>query len=272
MRIVGAIRSEMIKQFSTSVWWILLIVLVVYVGGTAGALAAAFGANTAGVLPGASLPPQLGERLPSLVYGVAASIGYVFPLIVGTLLVTGEFRHKTLTPTFLATPRRGLALAAKVIAGVALGALYGAASIVAAIGLGAAALALFGVDTQLDRPETWAAAGRMLLALTLWLLMGIGLGALIRNQIGAVVGVLAFTQFVEPIARVGAGVVDGASDVVRFLPGAVSDALAGDSIFSVVGGASSEPLEWWVGGLVLAGYAAVLLVVGHLVSWRRDVV
>lgn len=271
MSLVNATRSELTKQFSTSVWWILLIVLVLYIGGTAGGLAAVFAAGETGTLPGASLPPDLGERLPSLVYGLATAMGYVFPLVVGSLLVTGEYRHKTLTPTFLATPRRGVALAAKMVAGVGMGLVFGVAAVASTVVAGGGALALFGIDPQLGRPETWAFLARMVLALVLWVLVGIALGTLVRNQIAAVVGILAFTQFVEPIARVGASLVDGLGDVVRFLPGAASDALAGDSIYSVMGASAAAPLEWWAGGLVLAGYALVFAVIGYAVSWRRDV-
>lgn len=270
MTLLNATRSELVKQFSTSAWWILLIVQVLYVGGSAAAVAAAFGASDS--LPGTTLPSDLGDRLPALVYGLATAIGYVFPLIVGTLLVTGEFRHKTLTPTFLATPRRGIALAAKVLAGLVVGALFGITGVLATVGLGAATFGLFGVDAALAEPETWASAGRMILALILWVLVGIGVGTLVRNQIGAVVGILAFTQFVEPIARLGAGLVDGLDGVVRFLPGAASDALAGDSIFSAMSGSGAEALPWWGGGLVLAAYAGALLLIGYAVSWRRDVV
>ncbi len=34
---------------------------------------------------------------------------------------------------------------------------------------------------------------------------------------------------------------------------------------------SAAPLEWWAGGLVLAAYAALLMLLGHIFSWRRDV-
>ncbi|MGZ0067073.1 ABC transporter permease subunit [Microbacterium sp. Yaish 1] len=272
MNLVNATRSELTKQFSTSVWWVLLIVLVLYIGGTAGGMAAVFAAGENGSLPGTtSLPTGLGERLPSLIYGLATAMGYVFPLVVGSLLVTGEYRHKTLTPTFLATPRRGVALAAKMIAGIVMGLVFGVAAVGSTVAAGGGMLALFGVDPQLGRPETWAFLGRMLLALVLWVLVGIALGTLIRNQIAAVVGILAFTQFVEPIARVGASMVDGLADVVRFLPGAASDALAGDSIYAAMGGSAGQPLEWWAGGLVLAAYAVVFAVIGYAVSWRRDV-
>ena len=64
---------------------------------------------------------------------IALIMTLIFTLLIGTLMVTGEFRHKTLTPTFLATPRRGLALAGKVVAGIVMGALYAALAIVAAV-------------------------------------------------------------------------------------------------------------------------------------------
>ena len=113
----------------------------------------------------------------------------------------------------------------------------------------------------------------MILAFILWVLIGIGVGALVRNQVGAIVGVLVFTQFLEPVGRAAASFVEGLSDFTRFLPGAASDALVGESLFAGAGAtpASADPLEWWVGGLVLLGYAVVLVALGHLLSWRRDV-
>lgn len=273
MSIAHATRSELTKQFTTSMWWILGIVLFVYVGMTAGGLAATFGALASGSLPGGSAgSAQLpAEMLPPIIYSIATAVGYVFPLLIGTLLVTGEFRHKTLTPTFLATPRRGVALAGKVFAGAAMGILYAALAIVAAVGLGGAVLAVFGVDAQLGQGDTWALIGRMVLAFVLWVLVGIGVGTLVRNQIAAVVGVLAFTQFLEPILRTIGGLVDGVSTLTRLLPGAASDALVGASVYASLGGQTGDALPWWVGGLLLLGYGAVFLLLGWLTSWRRDV-
>lgn len=275
MTIARATRSELTKQFTTSMWWILALVLVLYVGATAAGLAATFGALSAGDLGADAMngPALPAAALPPVIYSLATAVGYVFPLLIGTLLVTGEFRHKTLTPTFLATPRRGVALGGKVVAGTVMGALYAALAIVAAVGPGAALLAAFGVDTQLDRSDTWAFVGRMAIALILWTLIGIGVGTLIRNQVAAVVGVLAFTQFIEPILRTVGAFVEGLSDVTRYLPGAASDALVGASIFTSLGGpdATASTLEWWVGGALLLGYAVVFLLLGWLFSWRRDV-
>lgn len=273
MSLVNASRSELTKQFTTAMWWILGMVLLGYVGVTAGGLAGTFGALASGALDsrgtsGTALPAQ---AVPPLVYSLATAVGYVFPLLIGTLLVTNEFRHKTLTPTFLATPRRGIALGGKVVAGVLMGLLYAAIALVATVGVGAVVLALLGVDTQLGTSDTWAMIARMIVAFVLWTLIGVGIGTLVRNQVAAVVGVLAFTQFVEPIARTVGTFVDGVSAVTNYLPGAGSDALVGASIYTSLGGASTTAMSWWGGGLVLLAYAAVLLGLGYLTSWRRDV-
>ena len=49
------------------------------------------------------------------------------------------------------------------------------------------------------------------------------LGAVVRNQVGAIVGVLVFTQFLEPVGRAAAAFVEGLSDITRFLPGGFLD-------------------------------------------------
>ena len=273
MSLTNTTRSETTKQFTTAMWWILAIVLFAYVAFTAAILGFVFSASATGSLGGDG--PQLpAEGLPAVLYSTATAIGYVFPLLIGTLMVTSEFRHKVLTPTFLATPRRGTVLWAKIFVGILLGALYGIVGIVAAVAPAAGFLAGSGLDTQLGSVDTWALFGRMLLAYVLWVFIGIGVGALVRNQVGAIVGVLVFTQFLEPVARAAAAFVEGLSDVTQYLPGAASDALVGASVFSAsmaATGDGPQQLEWWAGGAVLLGYAAVLVLLGYLFSWRRDV-
>jgi hypothetical protein len=273
MSLAAATRSETTKQFSTAMWWILALVLVAYIAFTATVLAFVFAASATGSLPGDG--PQLPEEgLAATLYSTATAVGYVFPLLIGTLMVTAEFRHQTLTPTFLATPRRGLVLCAKLAVGAALGILYGVIGVVSAVGPSAAFLAGFGLDTDLVSTDTWAMFGRMVLAYLLWVLVGIGVGTLVRNQVGAIVGVLVFTQFIEPVARAAAAFVEQLGHVTNYLPGAASDALVGASIFTSgmpAGTTAIEPLEWWVGGIVLLGYAALFLVLGYAFSWRRDV-
>jgi ABC-2 type transport system permease protein len=272
MSLANATRSEATKQFTTSMWWILAIVMFAYIGFTAAVLGFVFAAAASGSLPG-NAPAIPADGLPATLYSTATAVGYVFPLLIGTLMVTTEFRHKTLTPTFLATPKRGLVLWGKIVVGMLLGLVFGVVGVVSSVVPSAAFLAGYGFETDLGSSDTWALLGRMIIAFVIWVLVGIGVGALVRNQVGAIVGVLVFTQFLEPVGRTAAGFVEGLSDITRFLPGAASDALVGASLFTTAtpGMPSEDPLAWWIGGLVLLAYAVVFLVLGHLLSWRRDV-
>ena len=205
------------------------------------------------------------------IYSFASSIGYVFPVLLGALAVTGEFRHKTLTPTFLTEPHRSIVLGAKFVSQLVLGAGLGVVAFATSVGTGAAALAAFGLDTELDSSDTWALVGRGVLAMALWATIGVGLGSLVPNQVAAIVIVIAFTQFVEPILRLAASLNDVTASIGQFLPGAASDALVGASFYSIASVGAAETLEWWQGGLVLLGIGVIATLIGGATTWRRDV-
>lgn len=273
MNLLRVTQSELTKLLSTSIWWILALVLVVYAGGNATILAWVFGASSAGSLPGGSAPEIPAASIPPVIYSTAAAVAYVFPLLIGALMVTSDFRHQTLTPTFLATPRRGRALGGKVIAGAGIGAVYAVVGLVATVAPGAVILGSQGLPTQLADSDTWALIGRVVLAYVLWVLIGIGAGTLLRNQVAAIVVVIGFTQLVEPVVRTIGAFVAGVQDATAFLPGAASDGLVGASIYATFTAAPGGGVElaWWGNGLVLLAYAVVLIVVGYAASWRRDV-
>jgi hypothetical protein len=265
VRFLAAVHSEFTKLLSTRLWWVLALIMVGYVALCAGGLAAILGGVTTG--RGPAIPTA---QLPSLIFSFATSVGYVFPVLLGALAVTSEFRFQSLTPTFLAMPRRGVVLGGKLLTLSLAGAAYGVIALIASIGVGASVLAAFGIDPLLGEPETWAFIGRSVLAMALWAAIGVGLGALVPSQIAAIVIVLAFTQFVEPLLRVGASITDWSAQVGQFLPGSASDALVGASIYTSIS-PSTVSLDWWQGGLVLAAIALIATVIGFFTSWRRDV-
>ncbi len=260
-----ALASEAAKTLSVRVNAVLVLILVGYIAVAAGGFAVALL-----VAPEESGVDQAFTDLAPLVYSMVTAVGYVFPLILGALMVTSEHRYRTLTPTFLAVPRRRVVLAAKLVVAAVLGAISGLAGLVASMGAGGGLLAALGGDPMLGEPDTWWLAARVVLAMALWGVVGVGVGVLIPNQIGSIVTAIAFTQFVEPLVRTAGAFVEPLGDVVRFLPGAAGDALVGASVYAAIGG-SGESLDWWQGGLVLAGYAVVLTAVGAVTSWRRDV-
>jgi len=274
---IAGLRSEFAKVTTTRLWWILAIVMFGYIALTAGGLGALFGGLSTGAIEsnrgGGAGGPSGGINfgaLGPLVYSFATSIGYVFPVLIGALATTGEFRHQTLTPTFLANPRRMQVLGTKSASSLVVGAAYGVLALVASVGAGALALSLLGIDTALGDSDTWAMFGRALIAMALWAAIGVGLGTVVPNQTAAIVIILAFTQFLEPLLRFAGGLSDVTAAIAKFLPGASSDALVGKSFFTISNPASST-LDWWQGGLVLLGYALIFTVVGYFATWRKDV-
>jgi len=264
---VRATGSEFRKVFSTRLWWVLGLILFGYVGFSAAGIG--FALSLGGTEGGAGLPDDL---LAPLVYSLTTATGFVFPVIFAAMSITGEVRHRTLGTVFLATPHRAVVLTAKAVTGLLIGALYGVVGLLASVGLGAPVLAATGQQTLLDVDDTWLLLGRIVLAMALWGVVGVGVGVLIPSQIGSIVAILAFTQFVEPILRTAAAFVDWLAEVGRFLPGAAGDALVGASLFTMIAGVGGgpAPLDWWQGGLVLLGYAVVFGAIGAATTWRRD--
>ena len=71
--------------------------------------------------PGASRPATP-PRSPTRVYVGGLSVGYLLLLTIGVLQIGSEYRHKTISGTFLATPKRLQAMLAKVVALLGIGA------------------------------------------------------------------------------------------------------------------------------------------------------
>ncbi|MFD2839801.1 ABC transporter permease [Populibacterium corticicola] len=265
---INLLKSEYRKFVSTRMWWVLLLVMVGYMAMNASAFAFmfAFGDAVSTGDPDMVMDPTLA---PQSVYTVAASMGYIFPALIGVMSIAGEFRHKTITPTIIATPNRTKLLTAKLISGVPLGILYGAVGTFACVGFGALILSLGDVSPQLDTSYAWGIIGRSVLTLTLWLIFGVALGSVLTNQVAAVVILIAFTQLIEPILRMllpNWTITEGAA---RFLPGAVGDAIAGGSIYDAMSGATPLPIASAIA--VMLAYIVVLAAIGRVSTLRSDI-
>jgi len=124
-------------------------------------------------------------------------LGTLFAALLGAMSITGEFRHGTIRPTFLTTPRRGRVVAAKVWASMLIGVAFGLIAAAVAAGVGSAALAARGVKIQLDGGDYALLLAGGAAAAGLWAAIGVGLGAVVRNQVPTVVGLCAWLLFVE---------------------------------------------------------------------------
>ncbi len=195
-----------------------------------------------------------------MVFGRGEFLGALFAALLGALSITAEIRHGTIRPTFLVTPRRGRVIAAKVVTSVMIGAGFGLIAGGVAAAVGTAALRARGIEVLLDEGDYALLVLGAAVAAALWAAIGVGVGALVRHQVPALIGICAWLLFVEGLL---AGDLVGLGDVGRFLPGAAALAISGQEPGTLLAPA--------VGALLLALYAAAAALAGSLATSRRDV-
>jgi ABC-2 type transport system permease protein len=187
---------------------------------------------------------------------MVAFFAQLITLVIGILCITNEFRHGTITPTLLVSPVRPQVVLAKVVASLLVGLVLG----LAACAIIAGVVALDGGDT--DQAVKLLAGGAILAGV--YAVLGVGLGAILRNQVGAIIGALVYILLLENLI----GLVPGVRDVVpEYGLGGTSQSLRATT--------TEDPdldlLAQVPGGLLLAGYVAVFVGIGILVMRRRDV-
>lgn len=174
---MNLIRAEYRKLKSTQVWfWLFVLALGL----------------TALFVIGPIASQSTGE-LQATVRDVflAPVTAYVGAFVLGVLGVTTEFRYQTITPTLLATPSRWTLMGAKMISYALVGAVYAGTCVVTTVAIALPWLNGKGVDVSFDRDHIWGALFGVFAAVVLFSLLGLGFGALVRNQIVAVtIGVI----------------------------------------------------------------------------------
>ena len=184
-------------------------------------------------------------------------LGALFAGLVGAMSITGEIRHGTIRTTFLITPRRGRVIAAKIVASGLVGIVFGFIAVSAAVGVGSAALAARGIPITLDSGDYTLMPAGGIAAAALWAPLGLGLGALLRNQVATLVAIFLWLFFIENL------LIDFVPDVGRFAPGAAAAAITGLDPETLLAPAA--------GALLLALYAAAVAAAGTIATLRRDV-
>ncbi len=276
---VGAIQSEVRKIFSTKLWW----------GMGLGMAVIAFLMSMAGAsLVGLTGPdgqssgfPEMNGPTGQIVYtagllGEFGSMSALFPLALGVLLITTEYRHQTVTATYLATPRRWIVAIAKTLAVIVVGAVLGVVHIIAAVGGGALVLTTFKSEPLLlTNSDVLASFGTSIVATVVWTLIGFGFGMLVRNQIAAVLIAVAFGFLGQFILNIAFAVLDWVT-AAKFIPGNLTTGMlvTGDptgGAAAAEGGGGGYYFDWWVSALILIGYAAALTIAGAILSNRKDI-
>jgi ABC-2 type transport system permease protein len=249
----AALRAEWIKFWSVrSTPWSIVALVVLGAGLTVLVCASA----------AADLAAGRASEAPAAFVTWGMTIAQITAIVLGTLVVTGEYGTGMIRATLTATPRRGRVLAAKAV--VLTGTLF-------VVGTVTAVLGYLGGNWFLEREGIGVALGddgvlRALVGSGLYL-AGLGLfaaavGLLVRHTAAALSVVLALVLVV--------------GNMVLLLPGAwgewTTKLMPGNAGSVVATPVSFNPnlLEPWTGFAVFSAEVAAVLVAGYLVLRRRD--
>lgn len=192
--------------------------------------------------------------------------GYIFAIILGIMLMAGEFRHGTAVATFLTAPKRGAVVLAKLAVAALGGTLLMVISAAASFLAGYIALLQFPdaaspSDTLFLNTITASVIGGAVLAI-----IGVAIGTLVRNQMLAIVGALVYLFIIDPV------LLALLPDAGKWLPtGLITAMLAIDVNAPELGVNTSDYLSPWLATLVLIGYGVVFAVTAWATSLKRDI-
>ena len=191
----------------------------------------------------------------------SASISGLFMLILGVVAGAGEYRHGTIASTLLVTPNRLRAVTAQTLGVAAAGLTVGLACAVLSAAIGLPWLSAKDAAT-LSTGELLALFLGCAVYTALAAAFGVALGALMRNQVAAVVLVLVFLFVVDPALS---ALLD---EYGKFSLSGLSSSMSGGSPDDAPG---SELLPQGVAALIWAAYTVAVAAGAALMTARRDV-
>ena len=177
-------------------------------------------------------------------------------LLFGLVGAAGEYRHRTAAPAALVAGRdRGVLLLARMgayaLAGLVVAALMTGVSL--ALGL---PLLSGEPGPSLGAGDVIAVAGGSLVAAALSAIMGVAVGALLRNQVAGVVSALILAFVVTPLLTTIS------ETAQEYTPVGAAVVLAG--------ALDGEALSWSAAALLLAAWTVALVTVATVAERRRD--
>lgn len=243
------IRAEILKLRSTRTSWVLAL-------GALGVVAVAVAAMsvTSRFTPG-DHPARQALALAGPVQ--------TFALLLGVLAVTSEFRYATITPALLITPRRTPLVGAKLVTLTAAGLVLGLLAFGGAATIALPVLSARHITAQVDAASLAGIIAGGSITTGLAAALGVGFGALIRNQVGAIVAALGVLYVIEPLLSVIPGI---EHTVQRYGLGGLTSGASGTTPFPT----SAHIFGQIPAVLVLGSYALAVVIAGAVLFRRRD--
>jgi len=249
------IAGEFRKLFATRLWlWLLLAAMAI--AGLYASLQIAFSDD-----PDTWTMPLSTSDGQQTLFAAAPSAANPLIAVLAAIGITGEYRHRTATTTFLATPHRARVIGAKLLAYAAVGVGYALVCTAVVTAIAVPWLSAKGIEVSLTGNGLPGTIAGGIAAAAVYALIGVGLGALLREQVATVVGLLIYLFVLEPILTS----LPALDSWTRYLPGPADNALTGISL------TNQQYLQPWQGGLALASYCLVIAVTGTYLATRKDV-
>ena len=237
------LRSEILKLTTLRLPWAVAVISLLFSAGMGWAVM--------------SLPPR---QRPVDLAGVTATphaMLWFLVTVVAVLVGAGEFQHRTVHTTLLASPRRETVLVTKAAAAAA----YGLSVMLAAItvtGVSATITAQArGIDLPHGTPATWAAVGVTVLVGGVWSVLACGLGLLTRSTALALTTLLMWHFVLEGALPV----LIRRPELAHWMPGGVAQTLVNPP---------SDDARLLLSALLLLGYVAALCSLAAVDFVRRD--
>jgi hypothetical protein len=244
------IRAELLKLGTIRMFWWMTVATLAFV--PAGIAFAILGSAHNGA---ASLDTTEGFRN---AIGSGSS-GGVLMIIIGILVVAGEFRFNTITSSFLITPHRRQVVGAKLAATALVGIGVGIATSLLTLATALPWLSSRHVDLGSHAGDIAIVLLGGIGSVAIGGLVGVGIGSIITNQTVSVTVTLVWVFVVE--AMVG----NFATGVGRWFPGGAASAMSG------IAPANGSLLPMWAAALVLTGYGLAFSAIGARLLVQRDI-
>ncbi|MBE7188021.1 ABC transporter permease [Jatrophihabitans endophyticus] len=248
---IRLIHAEFRKLRTTQVWFWLLVATVA----------------VAGLLVVAQIAPSGGVRsahdVPDMFTSSVTVDVVVF--VLGVLGVTTEFRYQTITPTLLQTPSRWAVVTAKLLTYTVVGVAYAAAAVIVQLLVAVPWLAAKNIHVDYSNGRIVHALVGVFVVVALFGIVGLGIGALLKNQIVAVVVGVIFLLVLENVIVA----IPGVKHAFPYTPGGAGAAILHTTGSRLVNGVSLLPT--WGGVVVLLLWAFVPALVGASYTLNRDI-
>lgn len=188
--------------------------------------------------------------------GTPAQATWFLAVVAAVLASAGEFQHRTIRTTLLASPRRGRVLVAKSAVAGAYGGLLVLLGTAAAVAAGLITAAVSGASST-GAGVSWEHIAGTVAVGTVFAVLATGLGVLTRSAAIAIGAVLLW-RFV------GEGILPAVfhnDGLTRWTPNGTAGALIG---------LGHHPLAPWAAALLLSGYTVAISAVAGVLFLHRD--